>query len=103
MRNTEGGHERFQYAPYLDLSSFNNHTPDLSLIFPPSPKNMEPTPQAPQPCYDTTGSDVEAAQEKVEEWKPRREEYMVMLTMSVCSLMVALDATILVTVLPVCV
>jgi MFS family permease len=34
-------------------------------------------------------------------WKPLRQEYLVMLTISILSLMVALDATILVPVLPV--
>jgi hypothetical protein len=35
------------------------------------------------------------------EWKPGKKEYAVMLTLAVISLMVALDATILVSVLPV--
>jgi hypothetical protein len=39
--------------------------------------------------------------DRAEEWKPRRGEYLVMATLSVISLMVALDATILVPVLPV--
>lgn len=36
-----------------------------------------------------------------DEWKPGRQEYAVMITVAVISLMVALDATILVSVLPV--
>lgn len=40
-------------------------------------------------------------QEQELEWKPGRAEYAVMATISVISLMVALDATILVPVLPV--
>ena len=35
------------------------------------------------------------------EWKPGKQEYAVMITLAVISLMVALDATILVSVLPV--
>jgi len=35
------------------------------------------------------------------EWKPGRQEYAVMLTLAIISLMVALDATVLVSVLPV--
>lgn len=35
------------------------------------------------------------------EWKPSSKEYAVMITLAVISLMVALDATILVSVLPV--
>lgn len=35
------------------------------------------------------------------EWRPGKQEYAVMVTLSVISLMVALDATILVSVLPV--
>jgi hypothetical protein len=34
-------------------------------------------------------------------WKPLKQEYLLMLTISILSLMVALDATILVPVLPV--
>jgi hypothetical protein len=45
--------------------------------------------------------DVEAVKEVPAEWKPQRQEHLVMLTLSIISLMVALDATILVTVLPV--
>jgi hypothetical protein len=46
-------------------------------------------------------SDLEAVKEIPEEWTPQKQEYLVMLTLSIISLMVALDATILVTVLPV--
>jgi hypothetical protein len=35
------------------------------------------------------------------EWKPQRRELLIMISLSFISLMVALDATILVTVLPV--
>ena len=45
--------------------------------------------------------DVESAKSSQVEWKPQKQEYLVMLTLSIISLMVALDATILVTVLPV--
>lgn len=45
--------------------------------------------------------DIEAVKEVTPEWKPQKQEYLVMVTLSVISLMVALDATILVTVLPV--
>ena len=44
---------------------------------------------------------VESAKSSQVEWKPQKQEYLVMLTLSIISLMVALDATILVTVLPV--
>ena len=36
-----------------------------------------------------------------EEWKPERKEWFIMISLSIISFMVALDATILVTVLPV--
>lgn len=53
---------------------------------------------------DITVTDIEATtaekEEKVSEWKPRRQEWMVMITLAIISLMVALDATILVPVLP---
>lgn len=37
------------------------------------------------------------------EWKPTKNELLVMVSLSFISLMVALDATVLVTVLPVCI
>jgi hypothetical protein len=47
-------------------------------------------------------SDVEAKGEAVApEWKPTKNEWLVMISLSFISLMVALDATVLVTVLPV--
>jgi hypothetical protein len=54
---------------------------------------------------DVIVTDVEAVVEKAEketllEWKPRRQEWFVMITLATISLMVALDATILVPVLP---
>lgn len=49
------------------------------------------------------GSDIEAKAEAAApiEWKPTKKELLVMISLSFISLMVALDATILVTVLPV--
>lgn len=49
-------------------------------------------------------SDLEAKAEvaAVVEWKPTKNELLVMISLSFISLMVALDATVLVTVLPVC-
>lgn len=37
------------------------------------------------------------------EWRPTKNELLVMISLSFISLMVALDATVLVTVLPVCI
>jgi len=51
----------------------------------------------PQP----TVPDVEASKEAPEEWKAHKREYLVMASLAVISLVVALDATILVLVLPV--
>jgi len=51
-------------------------------------------------CVPVPGG-VESAKSSQVEWKPQKQEYLVMLTLSIISLMVALDATILVTVLPV--
>ncbi|KAF1960648.1 MFS general substrate transporter [Byssothecium circinans] len=42
----------------------------------------------------------EARNVPVEEWKPERKEWFIMVSLAIISLMVALDATILVTVLP---
>jgi len=54
--------------------------------------------------FDTkSDSDVEskADVETIQEWKPQKKELLIMISLSFISLMVALDATILVTVLPV--
>lgn len=51
---------------------------------------------------DTHPSNMEKGLAPEPEWKPGKQEYAVMLTLAVISLMVALDATILVSVLPVC-
>ena len=52
---------------------------------------------------ETLVSDIEAKVNSVviDEWKPTRQELLIMISLSFISLMVALDATILVTVLPV--
>lgn len=51
----------------------------------------------------TTGDDSTMALDTAAAtWKPLKQEYLIMLTLSILSLMVALDATILVPVLPVC-
>ena len=56
-----------------------------------------PVEKPPLPISD----DIEAVNEVPAEWRPQKQEYLVMLTLAIISLMVALDATILVTVLPV--
>ena len=50
-----------------------------------------------------TSADVEANEKEFvpTEWKPQKKELLIMISLSFISLMVALDATILVTVLPV--
>lgn len=52
---------------------------------------------------DTMKTDVESLEKQAlpEEWKPQKKEWFMMISLSIISLMVALDATILVTVLPV--
>lgn len=47
------------------------------------------------------GAQMERGETPEVEWKPGKKEYAVMLTLALISLMVALDATILVSVLPV--
>lgn len=68
-----------------------------------TPRNMSA-----HPSFDTdarTGTDVDVeANEKetlLAEWKPQKKELLIMISLSFISLMVSLDATILVTVLPV--
>lgn len=46
--------------------------------------------------------EAKAATTAPAEWKPSKNELLVMVSLSFISLMVALDATVLVTVLPVC-
>jgi hypothetical protein len=78
-------------SPALDTMAIPNE--------PSTPTSAEPStyekPSIPVP------DDVESAKGSQVEWKPQKQEYLVMLTLSIISLMVALDATILVTVLPV--
>jgi hypothetical protein len=47
-----------------------------------------------------TGSTMEALESEIADWKPHWQEYSVMITLALISLMVALDSTILVPVLP---
>lgn len=47
------------------------------------------------------GSRLEKGPAPDAEWQPGKKEYAVMITLAIISLMVALDATILVSVLPV--
>lgn len=47
------------------------------------------------------GPQLERGEKEEVDWKPGKQEYAVMLTLAIISLMVALDATILVSVLPV--
>lgn len=48
-----------------------------------------------------SSTDLEKFEQAVEEWKPQKKEWFIMISLSIISFMVALDATILVTVLPV--
>lgn len=64
------------------------------------------TPTSTEPSADEKPSvpvpgDIESAKSSQVEWKPQKQEYLVMLTLSIISVMVALDATIPVTILPV--
>ena len=75
--------------------NFANHTPPTSLH-----SNIDIEKQG---RMDVVGTDIEAKSRKEDEapdWKPQRHEWMVMITLATISLMVALDATILVPVLP---
>jgi hypothetical protein len=67
---------------------------------------MELSPVTPEelPWTDEStppGSSNHVSGEQPSDWKPQKNEYMVMYSISIISLMVALDATILVPVLPV--
>jgi hypothetical protein len=53
------------------------------------------------PSTSIDGAHLEQGLLPEPEWKPGKKEYAVMLTLALISLMVALDATILVSVLPV--
>jgi hypothetical protein len=55
------------------------------------------------PCLDTSimAEDIITTTESLEEWKPQLEEWLVMITLALISLMAALDATILVPLIPV--
>lgn len=50
----------------------------------------------------SSSTDLEkAVAEPMEEWKLQKEEWFIMISLSIISFMVSIDATILVTVLPV--
>ncbi len=55
----------------------------------------------PKEAIVMVSDDVEAASDGSTVWKPQKQEYLVMVTLATISLMVALDATILVSILPV--
>jgi hypothetical protein len=61
------------------------------------------TPATTDSSASSTTMDLEKldAHAPAEEWKPEKKEWIIMISLSIISLMVALDATILVTVLPV--
>lgn len=50
---------------------------------------------------DDAASSIRVEDQVEEEWKPRRQEYLIMTTLSLISLMVALEASILTPSLPV--
>lgn len=50
---------------------------------------------------DSQRASTEAIEPPTAEWRPRRQETLIMVTLSLISLMVALDASILVPALPV--
>ena len=87
------------------VAALDNPLPELSLKLPETiSSTMDPSiPAAPDNRESgySAYSDIEKESEKaLLQWKPQRQEYMVILTMAIASLMVALDATVLVCVLP---
>jgi hypothetical protein len=61
-------------------------------------------PDTPKTTYSASSSSTDlekAVTQPVEDWKPEKKEWFIMISLSIISFMVALDATILVTVLPV--
>ena len=67
---------------------------DMSRLPVESDLNHEPDHRA------SVGRDVESTEDGMVKWKPQKQEWMVMITLAIISVMVALDATILVPVLP---
>lgn len=63
--------------------------------------NDTDTPAITDSSASSTTMDLEKSDIPAEEWKPEKKEWIIMISLSIISLMVALDATILVTVLPV--
>ena len=62
---------------------------------------MDPLPNTTAVHERTPERKAEEVPLSSEEWKPQKNELLIMISLSFISLMVALDATILVTVLPV--
>lgn len=66
----------------------------LDIVKSPCTSSSSPVPENQQ--ISTTITDVEAAIESSQEWKAQKAEYLVIFTLAIISVMVALDATILV-------
>lgn len=127
VNNMEGMHvllkwHSFSHSPVVTVEDASPSLRDVErpatpsarealAAYPVLPSNVPATPQTPRrkrpvSSYLSFGStmdfDLEAKAEAAmpTEWKPTRNELLVMVSLSFISLMVALDATILVTVLP---
>jgi hypothetical protein len=101
LSSSVGGYEHEQYimrpASSVTFTFAERSASPVSSI---ESTKMADTPKS-SPSASSSRMDLEKAVEKPEEWKPEKKEWFIMISLSVISFMVALDATILVTVLPV--
>ena len=76
--------------------------PDLSLRDPaPTPRLSNPADNDPRPFIDTASEQQTDHTVPVETWAPDKRELLLLMTLSLNCLLVAIDATVIVTSLPV--
>jgi hypothetical protein len=85
----------------IEASTSTLHLPGNMIEMTSKPGSYNGTPDTVDSSASSTTMDLEKLDIPAEEWKPERKEWIIMISLSIISLMVALDATILVTVLPV--
>jgi hypothetical protein len=87
----------------IDPKHLSNATTLADFTFTPSKTQTVTVSEKSTSLNGDNQKDIEAGEteDTLPQWKPQKSEWLIMITLSLMSLMVALDATILVSVLPV--
>ncbi|KAJ4291826.1 hypothetical protein N0V90_009722 [Kalmusia sp. IMI 367209] len=96
----EDTNERTTHPEHDPVSPLEASSPATTLRPDMSSTAGTETPKATDSSASSSTLDLEKMDIPAEEWKPEKKEWFIMISLSIISLMVALDATILVTVLP---